>query len=116
MNYHATNDYPINLEYVYKMIGFAKKGNAMKTIKSNFTENEDYKVLLFPTEKQKTEESRGGHNKETVMLNVDTFKNLCMIAKTDKGKQIRKHYVKLENIYNQIIKEDIMEKQRQLED
>ena len=25
MNYHATNDYPINLEHVYKMIGFANK-------------------------------------------------------------------------------------------
>jgi phage anti-repressor protein len=113
MNYHATNDYPINLEHVYKMIGFANKGNAMKTIKSNFIENEDYKKLLFHTEKRKNE---GGFNKETVMLNVDTFKNLCMIAKTDKGKEIRKYYVKLENIYNKIIKDDIMEKQRQLEE
>jgi len=41
MNYHATEDYPINLEHVFKMIGFANKGNAMKTIKSNFVENED---------------------------------------------------------------------------
>jgi hypothetical protein len=53
MNYHPTNDYPINLENVYKMIGFANKENAMKTIKSNFTKDEDYKTLLFPMEKQK---------------------------------------------------------------
>jgi len=112
MNYHATNDYPINLEHVYKMIGFANKGNAMKTIKSNFTENEDYKVVFFRTEKNPL----GGRPIETVMLNIDTFKNLCMIAKTSKGKQIRKYYVKLENIYNQLIKDDIMEKQRQLEE
>lgn len=115
MNYHATNDYPINLEHVYKMIGFANKGNAMKTIKSNFAENEDYQIIIFRTEKNKSNETRG-RKEETVMLNIDTFKNLCMIAKTSKGKQIRKYYVKLENIYNQIIKEDIMEKQRQLED
>ncbi|NBP16301.1 hypothetical protein EBU95_18270, partial [bacterium] len=51
MHYHPTNDYPINLENVYKMIGFANKGNAMKTIKNNFTKNEDYKVMLFRTEK-----------------------------------------------------------------
>jgi hypothetical protein len=89
MNYHATNDYLINLEDVYKMIGFANKGNAMKTIKSNFVESEDYKTLLFRTEKQKdTDETRGGHNKEIIMLNTDTFKNLCMIAKTDQGKKI----------------------------
>ena len=113
MNYHATNDYLINLEDVYKMIGFANKGNAMKTIKSNFVENEDYKIALFHMEKRKNE---GGFNKETVMLNTDTFKNLCMIVKTDKGKEIRKYYVKLENIYNEIIKEQIEESQSALEE
>ena len=41
------------------------------------------------------------------MLNIDTFKNLCMIAKTERGKEIRKYYVKLENIYNEIIKEEL---------
>jgi phage anti-repressor protein len=112
MNYHATNDFPINLENVFKMIGFANKGNAMKTIKSNFTKDEDYKVALFHTEKRKNE---GGYNKEQIMLNVDTFKNLCMIAKTEKGKAIRKYYVKLENIYNKIIKEEIEENKLLLE-
>jgi phage anti-repressor protein len=63
------------------MIGFANKGNAMKTIKSNFTKDEDYKVALFRMEKRKNE---GGFNKEDVMLNIDTFKNLCMLAKTPK--------------------------------
>ena len=38
-----------NLEDVYKMIGFANKGNAMKLIKSNFLENEDYKILCKRT-------------------------------------------------------------------
>ena len=90
MNYHPTNDYPINLDHVFKMIGFANKGNAMKTIKSNFTKDEDYKISLFHMEKRKNE---GGFNKETIMLNVDTFKNLCMIAKTEKGKQqLQYHY------------------------
>lgn len=103
MHYHPTNDYPINLEHVYKLIGFANKGNAMKTIKTNFIENEDYKTSLFPKEKS----SWGGSGKDGIMLNIDTFKNLCMIVKTDKGKKIRKYYVKLENIYNQLIKEEI---------
>jgi len=104
MHYHPTNDYPINLEDVFKMIGFANKGNAMKTIKSNFTKDEDYKILLVRKDERKNE---GGFNKEDVMLNVDTFKNLCMLAKTKKGKEIRKYYVKLENIYNQLNKEEI---------
>lgn len=117
MNYHPTNDYPINLETVFHMIGFANKGNAMKTIKNNFTKDEDYKIMLFRMEKQKNiTENRGGHNHETVMLNIDTFKNLCMLAKTDKGKEIRKYYVKLENIYNKLILEEIQEKERLLQE
>lgn len=110
MHYHPTNDYPINLEHVYKLIGFANKGNAMKTIKSNFIENEDYKTSLLPKEKS----SWGGSGKDEIMLNVDTFKNLCMLAKTDKGKEIRKYYVKLENIYNQLIKEEIEQQSNEL--
>jgi phage anti-repressor protein len=103
MNYHPTNDYPINLEHVFKMIGFANKGNAMKTIKSNFVKDEDYKTSLLPKEKS----SWGGSGSEQIILNIDTFKNLCMLAKTQQGKEIRKYYVKLENIYNKIIKEEI---------
>jgi phage anti-repressor protein len=109
MNYHPTNDYPINLENVFHMIGFANKGNAMKTIKSNFIKDEDYKLLIIPREKKQN----AGRSEHEIMLNVDTFKNLCMLAKTDKGKEIRKYYVKLENIHNKIIKQEI-EQQKQL--
>ena len=84
MHYHPTNDFPINLENVYKMIGFANKGNAMKTIKSNFVVDQDYKVVIFRTEKNLL----GGRPTEDIMLNVDTFKNLCMIVKTEKGKGV----------------------------
>jgi phage anti-repressor protein len=119
MNYHPTNDYPINLEHVFRMIGFANKGNAMKTIKNNFTEGEDYKKLLFHMEKQ-VQNGRNlggaGLNQETVMLNVDTFKNLCMLAKTERGKEIRKYYVKLENVYNEIVMEEIKENKKELEE
>ena len=116
LNYHPTNDFPINLDDVYRMIGFANKGNAMVTIKNNFIENEDYKKQLLRTQKLvKNNKSLGGSglNQETVMLNVDTFKNICMIAKTDKAKEIRKYYVKLENIFNKLINEE--HKQHQLE-
>ena len=119
MHYHPTNDFPINLDNVFSMIGFANKGNAMKTIKNNFIENEDYKKLLFHSEKQiKNGKDLGGAglNHENVMLNIDTFKNLCMLAKTHKGKEIRKYYVKLENVYNKLIKEEIEEKQKESEE
>jgi phage anti-repressor protein len=111
MNYHPTNDYPINLEDVFKMIGFANKGNAKRTLENNFILDEDYKSSFLPTEKREI----GGSLNEQIMLNVDTFKSLCMLAKTDKGKEIRKYYVKLENIYNELMKEEIQEQQNKLQ-
>jgi hypothetical protein len=67
MNYHPTNDYPINLENVYKMIGFANKENAKRTLRNNFTMDEDYKKLLVRTdelvrkdEQKHTDETRCG--------------------------------------------------------
>lgn len=112
MHYHPTNDYPINLEHIYKMIGFANKANAKRALKNNFGHDEDYKVVFIRTD----ENPLGGRPDETIMLNVDTFKNLCMLAKTDKGKEIRKYYVKLENIYNQMVKEEIDNKTKLLEE
>ena len=107
MNYHATNDYPINLDHVFKMIGFANKGNAKRTLENNFIKDEDYKTTFLPSEK-------GQIAREEIMLNTDTFKNLCMIAKTDQGKKIRKYYVKLENIYNELIKEQFEQQKVEL--
>jgi len=63
--------------------------------------------LLLPKEQQNTDDNRGGHNKEEIMMNIDTFKNMCMLVKTEKSKEIRRYYVKLENIYNKIVKEEI---------
>jgi phage anti-repressor protein len=122
MNYHPTNDYPINLDNVHNMLGFANKENAKRTLKNNFILDEDYIKLLVRTDEQVPNIKDGkniggaGLNKETIMLNIDTFKNLCMLVKTDKGKQIRKYYVKLENIYNKLIKEEIEDQQKMLEE
>jgi hypothetical protein len=39
MNYHPTNDYPINLDTLVKLVGFAHKKNAKKTLENNFIED-----------------------------------------------------------------------------
>lgn len=102
INYHQTNDYLINLENIYKMLGFANKGNAKRTLENNFIINEDYKITILPRE-------NGRISTEDIMMNTNTFKNLCMLAKTDKGKEIRRYYIKLENMNNQLIQEELQE-------
>ena len=105
LNYHQTEEYPINLENVYEMIGFANKGNAKRTLVNNFNENDDYKIVILPRENN-LRKDLGGRNEEKILLNVDTFKMICMLAKTENGKKIRKYYIKLENIYNNILNEE----------
>ena len=56
LKFHPTNDFPINLENVFGMIGFANKGNAKKTLESNFTINEDYKIIIAQTQKKQKSE------------------------------------------------------------
>lgn len=107
IHFHPTTDFPINLENIFKMIGFANKGNAKRTLENNFIVNEDYKLLK--NKKDEKKDIRGGHNEEIIMLNIDTFKNLCMLARTSQGKEIRKYYVKLENINNKIMMEEMKE-------
>lgn len=103
MHYHATNDFVINLDHVFSMIGFKTKDNAKRALENKFVVNEDYKLT---TDKLTTD--------KLILLNVDTFKNLCMIVNTEKGTITRKYYLKLENIYNQLIKEENEAKQRKL--
>jgi hypothetical protein len=58
MNYHPTDDYPVNLENVYKLIGFANKGNAKAAVEHNFSKHDDYKIFAS----DRVEAKRGGFN------------------------------------------------------
>ena len=105
MNYHHTNDFPINLDTLVKLVDFANKQNSKRTLVNNFTKDEDYKILLVPKDEQKNTDEEvlipkdenlntknlGGRPKEQIMMNIDTFKNMCMLVKTEKSKQIRKY-------------------------
>jgi hypothetical protein len=68
LNYHPTTDYPIDLENVWKLIGFSHKKNAKRTLENNFIKDEDYKISLLPREKRY--HTKGGENNEIIMLNV----------------------------------------------
>lgn len=118
------NDFAINLENVYKWIGYSNKGNAKRTLVNNFTLETDYKILLINEDKNNnenqllTKEKLGGSglNNEKIMLKIDTFKELCLLSKA--GKVVRKYYIQLEKINNFLAKEQLLEaqeKQRLLE-
>lgn len=108
--YHATNDYPIALDYIWEWLGFSRKDNAKHLLKKQFEENIGYKILLLNV----TEQVHGGHNKETIVMNVDTFKDFCMLANTEKAKQIRNYYKTLEKVVHEYTNELVTQQQKEL--
>ena len=60
-----------------------------------FTENEDF--LLLKNEQQT---GRGGHNKINHVLKLDMAKEIAMIQRTDKGKEVRQYFIQVEKDFN----------------
>ena len=112
LNYDEFNDFVIDLDDVWKWLGYGQKINAKVVLNKNFKENIDYKILLLKVQEQK--KSHGGNNKETILLNINTFKLLCLKSDTEKAKQIHKYYVKLENILNKTLQEESEEFKNQI--
>ena len=53
----------------------------------------DEQTLLIRSDEQKNKDSRGGYNQETIMMNVNTFKKLCLKSNTDNADKIHDYYV-----------------------
>jgi len=114
LNYDYKNDFVIDLDNVWEWLGFGQKVNAKRVLEKNFTINKDYKLLLCQLAKQTTN-TKGGHNKETFMLNIDTFKKFCLKAETKKADEIHDYFIKLEGILQEILLEETTELKQQLE-
>ena len=114
LNYNQTTDFVIDLDNLWKWLGFSQKAAAKKVLEKHFNINVDYKVLLCQLDEQ-TNDGRGGHNKETIMLNIKTFKLFCIKAGTKKADEIHEYFIKLEELLHQVIQEESDELKIQLE-
>jgi hypothetical protein len=113
LNYNKT-DFIIDLDNIWSWLGFSQKIRAKELLERNFKLDIDYKCLLSLDGKQ-TNTGRGGHNKEKIMLNIKTFKLLCLKTGTKKASQIHEYYLKLEETLQEVIEEESDELKQQLE-
>lgn len=114
LNYHPTNDFVIDLDNIWVWLGFSTKQKAKILLEKCFIIDKDYKVLLNLLVKQ-TNDTRGGHNKQTFLLNIRSFKLFCIKAGTEKASEIHEYFIKLEDIMNEIIKEECVELKEKIE-
>jgi len=81
----------------------------------HFLVDKDYKILHLRSDERPTGQ-HGGHNKDTILLNVKTFKLFCIKAGTTKADEIHEYFVKLEDLLHETIQEECAELKQQLED
>lgn len=122
LKYHPTNDFVIDLDDVWKWLGFSQKIRAKELLEKQFVIDKDYKclpsfegkqtnytnVLKTQSGEQKKEKGkgRGGHNLQKFILNIKTFKSLCLKAGTKKADEIHDYYMKMEEIIQETINEE----------
>jgi phage anti-repressor protein len=114
LNCHPKNDFVIDLDDVWKWLGFTLKSSAKRTLEQHFIVDNDYTKSLSFKAKQTTH-TKGGQNKEIFMLSVKTFKSLCLKAGTKKADEIHEYYIKLEETLHEVISEESDELKLQLE-
>jgi hypothetical protein len=130
LNYDKNINFVVDLDDVWKWLGFNQKYNAIRLIEKHFTIDIDYKIIApqvggaslnntnvaFVTTKTSSDkEKHGGQNKQTIMLSIKCFKSLCLKAQTKKASEIHEYYMKLEETLHEIVEEETNELKVQLE-
>ena len=104
LNYDDKTDFVIDLDSIWQWVGFGQKMNAKRVLEKNFIENTDYKITLCQPAKQS--DIRGGHNKEIIMLTINTFKRFCLKAGTKKSDEIHEYYIKMEKTLQEVMMDE----------
>jgi len=113
LNYHKTDDYIVDLDNIWKWLGFNKKYNATTCLEKYFKLDNDYKIFAPDASGAKTKGS-GGHNIQKYYLNIKTFKSLCLKAGTKKADEIHEYYIKLEELIQEVLEEEASEMKNKL--
>jgi hypothetical protein len=125
LNHDSKRDFVIDLDDVWKWLGFSRKDPAKVVITKNFVEDLDYKIIskiILKNNEENTlqksleqnKDKHGGQNKETILMTVNTFKKFCLKAGTKKADQIHDYYIKLEELLQETINEETNEMRNQL--
>ncbi len=89
----SKDPFPIDFEDAWKWIGYSRKDVAKRKLVSNLMEVIDYQSLL-----RKEKREIGATHRNIVKLTVDCFKSFCMMAETERGREVRQYFLKCERI------------------
>jgi len=120
LNYDKNMDFVVDLDHVWKWLGFSQKVRAKECLEKYFMLDIDYKSPLCSEKAVSKNEhcvkQNGGQNKQTILLTIKCFKSLCLKAQTKKASEIHEYYMKMEEVLQQIVEEETDELRLQLEE
>ena len=109
LNYKS-NDFVVDFDDIWKWLGFTRKDNAKTVLERHFIKDVNYQIKnIFPAIAGK------GRPSEKIMLNIKTFKKMCLKANTSKANEIHEYYLKLEETLHEVIDEESSELRQQLQ-
>lgn len=119
LNYNMDTDFVIDLDNIWKWLGYTRKDHCKVVLEKHFKKDIDYKINQeenfapevagansdFPpaTSGAKT---RGGSNKEQILMTVKAFKKLCLKSNTNRADSIHDYFIKLEEILHETVSEE----------
>jgi hypothetical protein len=126
LNYDTKKDFVVDLDNVWKWIGFGQKIDAKRLVERYFTIDIDYKLFALDDTKANAEscllpklqeqKGRGGHNIKKIMMTIKCFKSLCLKAQTKKASEIHEYYLKMEEVLHEVIEEEGTELKQKMEE
>lgn len=86
LHYDTKKDFVMDLDNVWKWMGFSQKVRAKEVIERHFIKDTDYKEIAFSDEKVKVEDEKevannikqkrsGGHNIKKIMMRLKLVRN-----------------------------------------
>ncbi len=132
LNYNKNTDFVVDLDNVWKWLGFSTKQHSTTLLEKHFYIDIDYKIdsqfggavseqekALTQINKQdpklKPVKQNGGQNIKKIFLTIKCFKSLCLKAQTKKAAEIHEYYMKMEEVLHDIVEEETDELRLQLE-
>jgi len=132
LNYDKNIDLVVDLDDIWKWLGFKQKIDCKRLIEKHFQTDIDYKYIApehsgaslkindnvsshFSEPTISVNEKWGGHNIQKIFLTIKCFKSLCLKSQTKKASEIHEYYMKLEEVLHEIVEEETNELKLQLE-
>jgi phage anti-repressor protein len=92
----SNEQFPVDFDIYWEWLDFSSKGNAKRAFyKSGFIVEQDFHHVIR-TENVVKRTQGGGTQFEKIMLTIDCAKSFAMMARTEKGREIRMWYLELE--------------------